>query len=321
MKMSTRTSKWIVLVLTVCATIALGNLGSAEQPPEKSEESLSAFQTALMKTIAKQKQLLENRSYRLRAVNDSIRKTLQAVEVLTNEHGYQKAEALLLEAKHDFPDHIMPYLLLADIYEKQDRIPESNEAFQQFLIKGEKAAQISRDIMDWETRVAFANYVQSKLLSRGIQPHKPKGLHTLPLLARLRWEKGSLLRELVAAGLPLIILLGVPLGMLYRFAFPSEFQNARVERLLIAFYFLCVATYLIWLGHLFLNLPALIQPEELEVAAILIAGTLLLIAFHFKLANEERKEALEDPLSFRCPACKKLIPKLSAVCPACEAKL
>jgi len=118
----------------------------------------------------------------------------------------------------------------------------------------------------------------------------------------------------MAAGLPILVLLGVPI-ILFRSMtsqIPSPFW-----RLLGRLYGATVAAYVVWLLHLFLNMPPLIKPVEFEVFLIWLAGLLGAGMVAVKQTLDRRKAILNDPLKRQCPHCKKMVEKLAAICSGC----
>ena len=76
-----------------------------------------------------------------------------------------------------------------------------------------------------------------------------------------------------------------------------------------------------WAVHLFLNVPVLIEPPEQEIILFLLGGILIASLVQWNKQREIQRRKLEDPSLMPCPSCKKLIQKLSAICPFCQSSL
>ncbi|OFZ47345.1 MAG: hypothetical protein A3D92_18620 [Bacteroidetes bacterium RIFCSPHIGHO2_02_FULL_44_7] len=90
------------------------------------------------------------------------------------------------------------------------------------------------------------------------------------------------------------------------------------DRILYGIYAVMMASYLLWLVHLFFNVPSLIRPAEWEVLGVLGLGTILVFSAEW-IGNlwKHLKEG-QDPETRFCPHCKKSVLRLVLVCPFCN---
>jgi len=186
-----------------------------------------------------------------------------------------------------------------------------------FLKKSSHAPWLAREVLDWQSRELLYQYVSGKLIRQGIAPPKPKGVGQIPLLQKILWEETSVLREIISVGLPMVVCLGLGF-FIWKGISVSEYFETRRGKTLFKIYLLFIAAYVVWVGHLFLHLPSVIQPEEVEIFLLLIIGISLILFSNWARDFIERKKVLSDPMLRECPKCNEIIPKLDLVCPFCN---
>ena len=311
----------IVTILTsFCLSVTLW--AETEKSSQTNIQNLQGqYETALLQSLARLEQIQKNHIYKLRVINESIEKTIQAVKTLVENQNYEQAKLLLLEARHLHGDNALAELVLADVFEKTGNVSESNNAYLAFLTKASFASSLSQDTMSWQARTIFAEYVRTKLAARGIYPQKPEGLKQLPLIGRLQIEKNSMWLATVAVGLPAANLIAF---FFLIFGYVVTDGDASKSAWYRYFGWLCVVlllSYILWALHLFLRIPPIFGSEEVEVTYFLAAGCVVITVLQIREAYIKSKKKLSDPNLIPCPHCKNRVHKLDAVCSKCHQDL
>ncbi|PIQ85654.1 MAG: hypothetical protein COV74_08120 [Candidatus Omnitrophica bacterium CG11_big_fil_rev_8_21_14_0_20_45_26] len=313
----------------ICACL-IGLALSSTPPAYSADNALSrlsqeelgrTFQTVVVHSLTRMQTVFDQKKYKLKAMNDSMKRTLEAAETLINTGDYDFAQMKLREALGIYHDNVLAELMLADILQARGKRKEAAQTYLTFLKKAEQASQLTQDILNFESRVVINEYIRRQLKTQNIQMPKAKGERSLSLNKRLAWQKDSPLRALLASALPLTVLIGIPF-LIYGQATSSFFlKKPTFKTLLVYFYLAVLFTYGVWIAHLFLKLPVLIEPVENEMLLWLGLGLMTALGRFIQIKILEGKRVKEDPLYMPCPHCKKLILRLAAVCPHCNQSL
>ncbi len=313
-----RTPLFILGILLTSLLLAFAAIAQNEDAQPNPQELKQRFDAALVDSLKHLTDLLKNPKYRVRQVNESLQKTAQAIETLTQNQNYAEAESLLREAVKLNSENILSILLLADALESQQKTAEANETYTLFLKKVPSRSSLSKDLMSWESRIAFAEYAKFKLLSRALPVPNTEGLLKPPLIERIKTEKNSLLLNVISIGLPLAVLISTFFIIFWHVVTDGDFDNPLIYQFIMRIYFVLIAGYATWLLHLFVQIPPFMHPEEEEILVIILLGVLTVIGFQIKNVSDKQREKLSDPSKEPCPFCKKIIDKLSAFCPFCR---
>lgn len=293
----------------------------AEEPAKSPEAIQKDFQMTLAKSIAKLRATERSRKYQLKYMNDSIRFTLEAADLLMQQRSYQHAESLIQQALAAYPENIIARLILADIFETQNKQEEANRSYEQFLKDGEKESQLTNDVTDFETRKVFAEYVRRKLASQQIFPPKPKGYTFLPLALRLQTGEKSLLLGFVAAGIPVLMIVMTVIFIARKISNLYEPRISYFDKMVFGTFTTLLLTYALWALHLFLNLPPIIKPVEYEILIVLCLGLAWVVVNLIREKRQKEDRYKNDPTLKKCPHCKRYTEKLMVICPNCNREI
>ncbi|GEM_PF-3478007 len=305
--------------------IFAGGLSIAAYPGSNVRFSYDVDKTSGVKksfsdSIDRMKRIVDKRPYQLRHINDSIRETIEAAQLWVSGRDPEKALALARSAIKKYSDNIMAYLIAGELYEESGNIEEASEARLNFLKVSNRAPRLAVDIMTWQDRTNFYNYVAGRLEARGIRPPKPEGINSLPLIQRIAWEERNNLREIINVGLPFIVCAGLVFYFI-RIVTGADLFLERPNRILLQFYFLLLGLYCLWIAHLFINLPVFIYPVEMEITLLFLAGTSVIAGSHLIQVILQRRKELADPEVMPCPHCGKAVSRIVQECPFCRGKI
>lgn len=281
------------------------------QTAQPKDEAKARFEKALSESLAK---LSQFRTSKNRALNLSIETTRAALAALAEAEAYPEAERLLKEAREIFPGNALAELILADVLEVQGKVTESNEAYLAFLKKAGRPSGLTRQLVRLENRIILMDYVRAKLERKGIAAPPAR----LPLLDRIKTEKNSLLLNTISIALPVFLIVATFFLIFSYVMTDGEAEGMLSYRVSLKCYAVLVTGYLFWLFRLFSQIPSLIRPEELEVAILICCGLILAVMWQVREVYTEGREQVLDETVKRCPLCKKVIPKLSIICPVCN---
>lgn len=279
------------------------------------------FEAELVKTIKRAEQTLKNHAFRSRNINDSLAKTLQAVQALHQSQDYKTAESLLKESVQLASDNLFAELMLGDVLENQRKIAEANEVYVRFLEKSDLYSNLSEATLTPESRHIFSAYIRAKLTARNVTAPQVKSLQELPLMDKLKSKKGTVWLNALAAILPAVTIFGLLFWIMACIFGSDELERSDWFRLITGIYCVFVISYLVWLVHLFTRMPALWRSEEKEIGLLLLTGIVLVIWEHLNYLRKKKERLFSDPAFFPCPKCKKPVQKLYKVCPNCGKEL
>ncbi len=277
------------------------------------------FEEALSETIARLDNLLTHEPSRLRAINDSIENTIKAAKLMYQQRNPVQALKLLKSAQKSYSDNVIAYLLAGEAYVMSGNISKANHERVEFLKKASRAPWIARKTMSWENRKIISEYVASQLKASGVTPPKVTGLQQIPMIQKLVWEDTNLLREVIVVGLPILVCAGF-LFYLWKIMTGSDIMIGTANRMTLEFYLLIVGLYILWILHLFANIPRIMDPPELEILTFLVLGTILILSVHGYEIFINRYKELHDPMLRKCPKCKAMIGRITSECPHCKHK-
>lgn len=311
----------LVSLLLLTGILTIAKPANADEPIQNPQEIQKNFQVALAKSISKLRDLEKSKKYKLKSINDSIRLTLEAVDLLMQRRHYAKSESLLLESLAAYPENIIARLVLADVFESQGKQQEANQTYGQFLKEGEKANQLSNDSTDFETRGAFSSYVRKKLATQQIFPPKPRGYGFLPLSLRLQTGEKSWLLSFVAAGIPVLMIFISIIFVLRKILNLYEPRVSVFDKLIFGIFITFFSAYVLWMLHLFLNIPPIAEPVEYEIVSVLFLGLALTIGKLVRERHLKEERLRSDPTLKQCPHCKQFVQKLNVICSNCNKEI
>ena len=312
--------KWLIFGFAVCGFLAADAAMAANGLPDR-QEARAQFQSAISQSVQKLRGLAGGRAGRNTPRRRSIELTVQAVDLLAKSQNFPGAEALLSQAIEHDRHNLLALVILADVLDKQGKTDSANQRYREFLEELDKLSMLNRGVMDLASRYAFSHYVYRLLSDRGIDVPTPRMMERVPLMAKLSWEKTSFLRDLIATGLPIGVTLGLLLIIVRQIFLINGPDPSIWDNFMIRIYGVLVTGYLLWILHLFVNIPALIEPVEQEIMVVILAGFTIVVFLQIQTIRTERKRDLDDPSLMPCPHCKKLILKLAAICNHCQKKL
>lgn len=312
-------------ILPFCLAILIGVISHPgyvlAQEGSSSSSGAKRFETALADSLKRLNATQTKSLFRFRAMNESVRKTASAIEMLSGRQDAGEAEALLRSALKDFKENALAELVLADILDRQARYRESNEHYIAFLKKIGLHSSFNRQILPPENRRILAEHIRQKLLERGMTPSRLDRAAPTPLLERLRTEEQSFLLQAISVGLP-ITLLVFTLFLIFTYVMSGgDAARSARYRVIVKLYAVFASCYVFWILRLLVQLPPLIGRAEDEVLILLGVGILAVGTFEVVSRYLSKRKEVLDPAFMRCPGCKKPIPKLSAVCPVCGRNL
>lgn len=280
--------------------------------------SRDRFEEALSDSITRLERLIRRNPTRIHNINTSVKDTIRAAKILGDGGDTSKALSLVLGAEKKYSDNVLAYLIASEIYDEKGDTQKANQARIQFLKKSARAPWMARETMSWENRQAFFDYVSGKLKKSGIAP--PKLSTRTPLIQQVLWEKGNNLQEGISTALPILVCVGL-VFYIFRIMLGYDISIERPNRIVLQFYCLLVALYLLWMLHLFMNLDPIIDPVEIEILAAFFGGTALILLVNLAEASYQRWKDLSDPESQECPHCHKIIARIVTECPYCGKKV
>src|SRR3989338_7420529 len=176
-------------VFLLCLVSILGAMAEEKPHANQIQKLERQYQNALVESLKRLGEILKKGNYRSSSTRESIQKTMEAVQILTDSENDATAEPLLLDAKRLHKDNLLPELILADLYEKEGKFDKANNAYLTFLKEASFFSALNQDAIGWEARSIFGEYARLKLKAHGIDVPEPKSLKKLPLVGRLKTEK------------------------------------------------------------------------------------------------------------------------------------
>lgn len=289
-----------------------------DRPASGEGREQTEFRDELGRSARKAVELARRRFSRIKSINDSYQLTAEAALLLAERGDIRGAIPLLREASGKFDGNRMAYLLLGAACERAGDREGAARAYAGFYRNSLTLVPEESKLISLSALIVFRNYVETRFKEWQISlPESKIGL-------ALRRERSMAMLEGSPAGqrinliLPLIVVVGIPLLILFRMT-GAEFPSA-VSYFFVSFYLLCVLAYALWAAHLFIGLPFFISVgREYELfftgGAVLIA--VLYMVRRFLFHKMRRKiEGTQD-----CPSCGEIMLNLEKECPKCKRRM
>ncbi len=278
------------------------------------------FDRILRQSVERLQVASVKRSIQLKKVNQSIANTVSAAQYFFNDENLELAKEDIEKAQSQYDDNVVAHLLASEIYQRLGDEELANEARLSFLKRSSKMPWIARDVFNSESRKFVYDYVASYLREYGYEVPKARGINQVPLIQQLSLREGSILTEMISLGLPMIVCIGLVFFM-WRSMTGSDIWFGFWNKILIQSYIVFVFTYIIWIAHLFLQVPIFFKPVEYEILIVLLGGISIIVVEKLVRKTIERKRILSDPALRACPHCREIIPKLDLICSSCGKKI
>jgi len=300
------------LILSLFSTPAFAQKFDANSE----EKNKKAVQEIILNAVQRLQLISNDRAFQLKDVNTSVEKTVEAAAYYFNEINSEESVELIEKARKLYSDNVIAHLLASELLEEQNNIEGANKARLDFLKRSATAPFMAREAFKYEEREFLLFYVSARLKSFGIEPPMAKGDIQVPLLQQLVTEKGTFLREFISTGLPLVFCLGL-VFFLWRGMTDPDWLEGSWSRIVFRSYLFCILAYGLWIAHLFLKVPAFIQPAEKEVALVIAFGFLFNVLLELVIKYISWLKERSDPTNSVCLKCRKIIPKIDYICPFC----
>lgn len=262
-----------------------------------------------------------HRTIVLKNFKESLALTVEGGRALLDQKNLREAKNRLEAAQKKYSDNPISWLLLGDLYDLEG---EKGEAMHYYLGFWEHVSSKDRLglvslLFSESDKILVSKHVQDKLRSYGFQPPQNRRISDFSFFPKPKSNRLTFSTLLVAYLLPLLVVMGIPFLLLRRLLI--EDTSRRIDRIFYQAYFVLIGAYLIWLAHLFFNVPPVFKPAEWEVLAFIAAGGIFIaIAEHLRDFFGYRKEASESGTAF-CPHCKKVTLKIVSICPFCNREI
>lgn len=219
------------------------------------------------------------------------------------------------------PENPLAVLIYADSLSVQGNYSEADSGYRQFLflLENPGPGHLRDRLFKINDIRPILTHVSTQLKAHGGQPFDAKAFDNRLFRNNFSIQFKWFLENLIPYGLVVVILLGIPF-FLFRRLTDTE-ASIPTERMLMQIYAVLIVGFAIWMAHTFGKLPVLFEPMELEILALIAAGTVFAIGFRIGIHIKKYQAVLSDPNMRECPKCKKIILKLATACPFCKQKI
>ena len=289
-----------------------------EKPTPGEDREQTEFRDELSLSARKAVELAQTRFSRIKSINDSYQQTAEAALLLAERGDLRGAIPLLREASEKFDENRLAYLLLGAAFERAGDREGAAQAYAGFYRNSLTLVPEETKLISLSALMVFRNYVETRFKEWKMPlPESKIGL-ALRRERSLAMLEGSPAGQRINLILPLIVVVGIPLLILFRLT-GAEFPAA-VSYFFVSFYLLCVLGYVLWAAHLFAGLPFFVSPGN-EYKLFFKGGAILIAALYAARRFLVRKMRKKIEGARYCPSCGEITLNLEKECPQCKRRM
>ncbi|OGW81550.1 MAG: hypothetical protein A3G33_01900 [Omnitrophica bacterium RIFCSPLOWO2_12_FULL_44_17] len=265
--------------------------------------------------------LIQHNAILFKSLEQSLRSLIAGGILYLKKENPPEAERLLKNATDSYAENAAAHLLYGDILAEAEKTKDAAREYLAFCQSLEQPDRLGvrQKLFNLNDAKIITFHVRSQLTAQGITPPEEKVLISRLTQADFKYRLQVMMENTLTFTLPFLVIGGITFLILRRL-FGIE-SSVPTEHMFYHIYLVIFFCYLLWIGHLFLNLPPLFRPIEWEIFSLLLAGTLIAIIVKYLRQIWHYEKERRNSESLFCPYCKKAILKIACICPFCNHKV